>query len=341
MKVLVYFQPKSIRDNFEGMRLRKDIKGACELNDITHTSNIFDTYDVAHFISINDETKISDCIEADVPVVMSALMCESDPVTKMLIRAKDGTYSLRARALRVLNKVDMVLVPTIDAKNFLINEGVTSQINVLSSGVNVSRFEAINENEIQVFRRYFSCKENEHIAVIIGDYDDKKQLDRFFNVASKCQDVKFYHIGSSKAPAKVLERRIKKLKRKASKNVVLSTILDDDLFRSSLMNAEIFLSLNNRLFESISLIEAMAARNEIFVYSSHKENPQYLTNLVHFASDCDELAKLINEFLNGTLSSCVDEAYEYAKKHSLFINGQQLKQFYCDLYKSKGEKQND
>ena len=63
MKICVFFQPKDKYDNFEGMRLRKSIKGALELVDVPYSRNIIDNYDIIHFVSPDDELKINDAIE--------------------------------------------------------------------------------------------------------------------------------------------------------------------------------------------------------------------------------------------------------------------------------------
>ena len=76
MKVLVYFQPSSKHDNFEGARMRKTIKGALEVIGGSYTSNLYDDYDVAHFMSPDDENKLNIVLERKVPVVVSALFGE-------------------------------------------------------------------------------------------------------------------------------------------------------------------------------------------------------------------------------------------------------------------------
>ena len=53
MKVLVYFQPSPKHDNFEGARMRKTIKGALEVINVKHTSNIYDDYDVENGYVMN------------------------------------------------------------------------------------------------------------------------------------------------------------------------------------------------------------------------------------------------------------------------------------------------
>ena len=119
MKTFIYFQPKVEKDVYEAMRLRKNLKGACELANITHINNILDKYDIIHFISPNDESRINDAVESRIPTCISALMCESDPAAKML-EIVNGEEHLTNRALRVLNKVDMVFAPSNVAQEFLI-----------------------------------------------------------------------------------------------------------------------------------------------------------------------------------------------------------------------------
>ena len=74
MKTLVYFQPSSKNDNFEGARMRKTIKGALGIVNSNYTSNLYDDYDVAHFMSPDDESKLNIALERRVPVVISALL---------------------------------------------------------------------------------------------------------------------------------------------------------------------------------------------------------------------------------------------------------------------------
>ena len=91
MKVLVYFQPNSKRDIFEGARIRNTIKGALEIAETRYTSSLYDSYDVAHFLSPDDEFKINVALEKGVPVVVSALFGENDPAARFLNhKSKDG-----------------------------------------------------------------------------------------------------------------------------------------------------------------------------------------------------------------------------------------------------------
>ena len=78
MKVFVSFKPNAMYDNFEGARLRKSIKGALEVFDIAYASEENEEFDIAHFVSPIDENSIDSCLKRNIPVVVSALYCESD-----------------------------------------------------------------------------------------------------------------------------------------------------------------------------------------------------------------------------------------------------------------------
>ena len=42
MKVLIYYNPGKSADAFEGARLRKTLKGACEVSDITWLQPVYE-----------------------------------------------------------------------------------------------------------------------------------------------------------------------------------------------------------------------------------------------------------------------------------------------------------
>lgn len=88
MRIFISFQPRLKYDNFEGSRLRKSIKGALEVSSISYTSNIEEEFDIAHFISLDDEYLIHKCLSMHKPVVISALYCETDPVASFLTYKK-------------------------------------------------------------------------------------------------------------------------------------------------------------------------------------------------------------------------------------------------------------
>ena len=331
MKVLVYFQPNPKFDNFEGTRMRKIIKGALEMVETQHTSNILDDYDVAHFMSPNDESKMNVVIERKIPVVVSALFGEDDPFTRFLdYKSKDGnrTSTIKAKALKMMNKANLVLVPTESAKEFLANNGVTAPIEVAIPGVNLSRFDFSREDEKQLFYRYFVEDENKKLVLALGEYSNNMEgVHAFINAAEKKPDVNFYYVGCETFEANY--GRAKKIIKNSPKNVHFVNIVPDDIYRSMLLNADVFMLPGYHLTGVVSIEEAMASKCQLIVRKT-AVFPEFLKNekTAYIAEFSETLTSLCVDYLDGKLKSTTDEAYQKITEHSLMNFGHQLLEIY-------------
>ena len=334
MKVLVYFQPSPKHDNFEGARMRKTIKGALEVIDVKYTSNLYDDYDVAHFMSPDDENKLNIALERKVPVVVSALFGEDDPSARFLnTKNKDGkrTISLKPKALRVLNKANLVLVPCESAKEFLINNGVNSPIEIAVPGINLARFNFSRNDEKELFYRYFREDENKKLVLAVGEYSNNMEgIHALINAAKKRDDTVFYYIGCEAFTANY--GKAKKIIKNAPKNMHFKTILPDDIYRSMLLNADIFMLPGYNLSGVISIEEAMAANCQLIVRKS-AIFPEFLKNeeTAYIAEYSETLTSICLDYLNDKIKPTTAEAYEKVSTHNLESFGQQLKNFYSSL----------
>ena len=332
MKTLVYFQPLSKNDNFEGARMRKTIKGALEIINSQYTSNLYDDYDVAHFMSPDDESKLNIALERNVPVVVSALFGEDDPTTRFLNhKSKDGkrTNTLKLKALRVLNKANLVLVPSISAKEFLIENGVTSRIEVCIPGINLSRFNFSREDEKELFYRYFREDKNKKIVLAVGEYDNLDGIHAFINAALKRDDTVFYYVGCESKLTK--GQKFKKLLKEAPKNVRFKFILPDDIYRSLLLNADVFMLPGYHLAGVVAIEEAMAANCQLIVRKS-SIFPGFLKNesTAYIAEFSETLTSLCLDYLNNDIQPTTQEAYKQVSECSLKNFGDKL----IDIYQS-------
>ena len=329
MKVLVYFQPSPKHDNFEGARMRKTIKGALEIAGSSYTSNIYDDYDVAHFMSPEDESKLNIALERKVPVVVSALFGEDDPLTKFLNhKSKDGkrTTTLKAKALKMLNKADLVLVPTLTAKEFLIANGVNKPIEVCVPGVNLSRFNFSRDDEKELFYRYFREDKNKKLVMAMGEYTNNMEgVNALINAANKRNDTTFYYIGCE---ANVRSKNIKS----APKNVHFVDILPDDIYRSMLLNADVFMLPGYNLSGIVSIEEAMAANCQLIVRKT-AVFPEFLKNekTAYIAEFSETLTSLCLDYLDGKIKPTTEEAYRKISLYNLDNFGQQLLNIYNAL----------
>lgn len=337
MKVFVHFQPRVLKDVYEGMRLRKNIKGALELTNIEIAKNSIDTYDVAHFLSVADEMKINDAVEAKVPVVFSALMCESDPVAKITETTRDGEVRLSNKALRILNKVSLVLVPNITGQTFLVNQGVKTKIVVLSPGVNIARFEKNDQVEADLFYRYFRLNKDAKTVVAFGQYDSKEEIRNVVEIAQACPQYKFLYFGQSKHIL-FLPSKIRKLLRKSPKNVRFNPIIPEDVYRSVMMNADVFLIVNRRKYNAITMLDAIAAKCQIIGLGPIDYDAKVLKKgYAYIADTLPAVAEVIKKYFADEIPSNATKAYAIAKAESLTEIGKELEKIYSSLIQSNNQ----
>ena len=336
MRVLIYFKPKEKFDNFEGARMRKTLKGALEISNIDYTSKDMDFYDIAHFISPIDESRINTCIENNIPVVMSALYSESDIEASFLeyVTKKDKrSVVLTQKALRVLNKVNLVLVPSEQAKQFLIESGVEKPIKVLSTGVNLSRFNYLREDETDVFYRYYREDKNKKLIISIGSYDNLDGVSAFIKTAKLNPTCIFYYFAQHNAK---ISLKYKIVTRKAPKNCHFVNIPNDDIYRSALVNSSIFMYNGYDCAGIVSILEAMAAKTEIVI----RNQPLFSDILVnektcHIGQYSETLTAIACDCLGDKIYPTKEEAFKYALSQGLDIIGEQLKDIYEKVLKGE------
>lgn len=321
--------------------MRKSIKGALELSsDVEHTRSLLDDFDAAHFISPDDENKLHFAIEKNKPIIVSALYSEDDgnahylePINKKEWRNK---WFLNNKNIRFLNKANVVLVPTAGARDFLINAGVKADIRVVFPGVNLTRFNFLRSDEKEVFFRYFGVNDEKKNIVAIGDCSASYEgFDTVNECAKRLPDCNFFYISplSMKEFAK-LSRRVPKY----NKNLRLINVLSDDLYRSTLMNADAIIYAGINPVGVISVCDAMAAKTQIF---ARKEAmiPGFISNGEdgYVAENSDELVNLVVNYIQGSVQPTFEKAYEKISLHNLEKYGEELIKIYKEqiLLKTK------
>lgn len=333
MKILVSFQPNTKAPDFEGTRLRKIIKGSLEMVNVEYTTSIVDKFDVMHLISVEDDNKANDANENGVPLVISALYCEDDPLANYLeYKSKDGlrTIFVKSKCVKFLNKADLVLTPTEESREILINNGVTSDIQVTLPGTNASRFDFSRTDEKDIFYRYFSENRSKKLVVAIGEYDNNMEgISAFINAAKKCPDVLFYYIGRESIPGIIKSFKLRSLIDSSPKNVKFKGIIPDDVYRSALMNADIFMLPGYKKAGVVALMDAMAAKCQLIVRKQAVFDGMLEDGKTAYLAEFSEtLTSLTKDYFDGKLKDTTEKAYQEVLKNSLVNHGEKLKWFY-------------
>ena len=318
MKVCLYYCPREKNGYFEGMRLKENIKQALEVNNISYALNIIDQYDVIHFLSLDDEKKINDCLDEGIPVVFSALYAETDESSRIL--------PLNQKAIKILNSVDAILVSDNYSLELLKKNGINKPIHIVTPGIDASRFKFKSTLEEDIFYNYYQLEKNSKFVVVVGTYANKIVLKQLYEVAKKLPQYQFFFFGKGKIA------RTSKLSLASPKNLKFCPLTNDEIYRSMMNKASIYLSLENNYHSPLTLLDAAASKTQIIALNPLKGNKEMLTNLkAYVAEDEDRLATLVDKYMKGKIKSSVEEAYNFAKNNSIKKLANKLEKIYQEL----------
>ncbi len=269
MKVCVHYPNLKRSQSFEGARLRKTLKGACESMGVTWEDEPSSSTDIAHFLSPLDEPVLNKCKEKGIKTILSCFYCENDPVASFL-REKNGVKEVPQKAVRMMNEADVVLVPTEEFAAKARQIGASGRIVVMPPGVNLARFSS-KSVESEIFPRYFRIPQERRFAICIGSYEDKKTLTSLSKLAYMMPQMVFYFFGTKKGSP--FRFGTASLRRKSPKNVVYQPIVEDDVYRSALMHCCCYLLLDDEHSDQMGLLDAFAAGAEVVAIGDQKVNP--------------------------------------------------------------------
>jgi len=325
MKVFVHYAPRNIADAFEGTRLRKTIKGACEAVSIPWVDVSGPDVTIAHFISPDDIALLREHKEAGVLTVVSAFYTEDDPHAHFFAPSK--TPRLTKKALALLNEADLVLVPDPRVAELAKYLGVTSKIEVIPPAVRRNRFSK-NTPEAQAFPRYFRLRPEQKVVVAKGSYFDTRLLHLLRQVASECPDLEFYFFGTcGRYDVLNLAKHFHRLG--ASKNLHLRDMVQDDIYRSALLRSMAYISGDDLRPDPLGPIEAFASKTQVVALQSNYLNPLLVDGkTAKYFATAHDMAEYLNALNLGTAESTIDSAFALTKDHNLIAFGKRLKQLY-------------
>ncbi|MCQ2795337.1 MAG: glycosyltransferase [Bacilli bacterium] len=329
MKALIYAATHKHRAR-EEERLIKSIKGSLELAKTQYTNDPFDNFDVAHFLNFPDLSKIKDLKRDGIPVVMSALYCENERES-MLAEPHGEKRVLKDNARRCLNEADLVLVPSEISKTFLEKEGVLSKIKVFPAPVRLANFTMNERKQTELVSRYYHRRE-EPFVLCLGDFLNKKDMNNFLEVTELAPFARFYFLGANYSL--ILAGKYIKL---TPDNVVLSTLVDDDIYRATLLKAKMLLVLNDFKADATNIHEAMAAKTQVVAYLKNMKGKCHLKDGIncYAKTGINELVDTIDLLVKGKLKKTTERAYKEVQEYSLEKTGKRLLNIYRSLLKEK------
>ncbi len=338
MKPFVYFEEKDTC-SFEGVRLRKNLKGALELVKVNYCSSFLASPDIFHVISPIKDEMIKEAKENGIKIVVSAFYGSHDASCTFFEKGKNGR-ELSKVAFRTLMSADAIFVPTKECEKYLISRGISCPIFVLTPGVNLSRFDGIDDVEKEIFSRYASLQKTQKYVISCGNYEDNDEFERLSSIAKEFPDVRFFYFGNKKRGFLSSHAR-KRLSSVYGNNISFYDLVEDDVYRSAMSGASAYLSLGN-LPDSISLLEAMSAKVPVYeierpLFGNISVNGE--TGWVY--DDVTKIAQSFSLWCQSGENPTIIGAYQFAKSESLRALGNELIKNYKIVLNEEGESSND
>mgnify|MGYP000871451613 CR=1 FL=1 len=313
MKIAVYFPRKKVDLFFEGAMLEHQIVKACKAQDITVTQKVSKDVDIANFINLNAKSTlaIKSAIGLSIPTLMWMFWANNDNQSRIIELTKDGREYIPLSRLDIINMMDGVVVPTNEARIMLRKLGVKIPAFILPGAVGVSRLSEIKSGKVDIFRRYFRIDEEQKYTISVMNVRAKKELEDLNTLASILPDYNFYAFVS--AGAKFLDRvRLRAMNKMTAKNLIVSELVPEDVYRSGLAGASYFIALGAEKMNVMTLYEAMYLKIPLIV-----SKKMVFSEIIN-----DTRAFVVNDY-NGAVyvirnnlasDSLVEKAYQYTQK---------------------------
>ncbi len=330
MKVLLYTEGlKQIEKSGLGKAIKHQLK-ALEENNIEHTTDPNDDYDLVHinFYGPNSYALAKKAKEAGKKVIYHAHSTEED-FKNSFIFSNQMAPIFKWWITKCYNLGDKIVTPTPYSKRLLESYGtINSPIVALSNGIDVAFFEK-NEKNGKEFREFYGYQEHEKVIVGIGLYIERKGILDFVELAKRLPQYKFIWFGYSPLSASPI--KIREAVNTELPNLHFAGYVEPTMIRNALSGADLYLFPTLEETEGIPIIEACASKipaiiRDIPVFEEWLEDGKN----VYKAKNIDEFEEKIKGILEGKLPLLVEEGYKVAKERDLKIIGKKL----IDIYKS-------
>lgn len=337
MNPLIFLEKNKKLNEFECNEFKKTlINGLDYLNSKYSSSILDDTYDIIHFISLSDYAYYEKSIKKGVKKVISLFYSENDINGRILkeIKNKDTKeieYKIDKSDLEILSSADLLIVPSLSAKNYLLSYGITNKIEVLPLSVKSVRFNLNNTVLKKAAFNYFQIDEKIPIAVLTLYYKDYEGYKKAIELAKSFPKIKFIVI-SQYGINKFNNIKLKKILKEKPSNLIVSETISDDLYCSLMFNATYFINISSSFSNIIELSEAMISKTQIFALSSSQFNDIIIDKETGYIYNSFDLLKEgLREYNLGLLDNTITKAYDYIKTKNIEETGKNLIKIYKDL----------
>ena len=337
MKVLLYTEGlKTIGVSGLGKAIKHQMK-ALELEKVPYTTNIDDTYDIAHINTyfIKSYFLAKKLKKKGVKIIYHAHSTEED-YRDGFIFGHLTSKIFKLWIIKCYKLGDIIVTPTEYSKKILESyKGLENKkIVAISNGLELDFFKP-NKSYRKSFRERYNYKSTDKVIVGIGIYSRRKGIVDFVELAKRLPEYRFIWFGSS--PVSAATKDVKKALKIAKElpNIKFPGHVPSETIREALGGCDLYLFPTYEETEGIPIIEACAMETNTIIRDIPIFN--YLTDSINVykAKDIDEFEEKTKKILNGKLKSVSKGARKISENCDIKKVGKQLKNVYLEVLKKE------
>ena len=344
LKIFFFDTGKENLDNFECSSMRRNLKASIELNGASYITNPIDErIKSVLFINYKDINKFTYFKDKEYKKITLAFFAENDTNAKILSKFKiignsnDTVFTIGESDKKILNQYDEIIVPSEEAKNYLLNHDITASIDVLYPVIKRTKYELEDKESKKLVYVYFRMNSSTKYFYTILDYTDEDAADKILELAKIYPQYKFIVIVHNLN--KKSSKRVYKKFKKHPGNIIVTNIVPEDIYSSIVYNSLGYLLFNSSYGSTIELMEAYSVGKPVLALKSSSFKDILIDNETAYVyNNFVSLVNGFNEFISGNLPSIKEKQIEFSLKHSIMNLGQEFIKIYKKVVENEVEK---
>lgn len=174
-----------------------------------------------------------------------------------------GKFAVKHFTKNILGKVDAVIVPTKKVERLLDSYGVACKVNVIPTGLDLSKFDReISSEDRKHMRMRYGISEKESIAIYVGRIAEEKNLEEILTYFSSQKTVKLLLVGDG-PHLDSLKKMVHRLH--LGKRVFFTGMVSPSEVASYYQLGDVFVCASNSETQGLTYIEALASGLPVLV----------------------------------------------------------------------------
>lgn len=330
MKVLLYSEGKNLFNKSGVGRALEHQKEALTQAGVEFTTDKNETYDIVHINTIGpgSDKILKKSKKNGIPVIYHTHTTFEDFRNSFTLSNMISPF-IKRRLISLYSQADLLISPSEYTKNLIKSYGIDKDIEVVSNGVDTSKF--IKNIELaDKFKEEYPL--DKPLIICVGLPFKRKGIFDFCEVAKKLPDYEFIWFGAKMAS--LLPRNVQQLIKNPPKNVKFPGYVSNEIILGAYSEAKAFFFPTYEENEGIVVLEALSMKTPVIV----RDIPVYEKWLINKGNafkgkNISEFVKIITDIDKDSIKTIVENGRKTAEERDLKIIGGKLKNIYKKILK--------